>query len=573
MSDETAQAFHWRLGDDDTQVEDLFRAWDGDDATRRLWDRDAAVWTNSGEDDWLGWLDIVETQRRQADTLKDIAQEARRSGFRQVLLLGMGGSSLGPEVLTRIIGPQPDGLELLVLDSTVPQQVASFASRVDVSRTLFIVASKSGGTTEPNAFKQFFQERVGRIVSPQKAGSHFIAITDPGSPLEERARQEDFRALVHGVPAIGGRYSVLSPFGMLPAAFLGIDTGAFLQRTQEMVDACGPQVAARDNPGVALGLLLGGLALRGRDKVTFVTSPGMAALGAWLEQLIAESSGKHGKGIVPVDGEQLGAPTDYGKDRVFVRIALEEEISSRQEARLDALQEAGHPVVRLQLPDVHALGQEFFRWEMATAVACAVMRINAFNQPDVEASKVATRRLTADFEETGSLPVEPPTLEEDGLVVFAAGHDSSAAATSLREVLAAHLATLKPDDYFAINAYVEMDADHLECLQAMRHAVRDTWRVATTVGFGPRFLHSTGQLHKGGPNSGVFLQLTAGEPQRLAVPGQKYSFGELARFQAQGDLEVLLERDRRALRVHLGNDALAGLRRLQAVLEDVARNH
>jgi len=575
VTDEEAPTLSWELGRDEEAVQQQFRDWDAHDNSSRLWRRDASLWTSSGEDAWLGWLDIVTAQQQQCGTLEQIARDARQAGFHSAMLLGMGGSSLGPEVIARTCGVGRAGLPLHVLDSTVPQQVARFAAQVDVAHTVFVVASKSGGTTEPNAFKQFFHERVARVVGAENAGKHFIAITDPGSSLEALARKEGFRALVHGVPSIGGRYSVLSPFGMLPAALLGLDTRHFLQRAHEMVLACSADTPARDNAGVALGILLGTLAQRGRDKVTFVTSRGLASLGAWLEQLIAESSGKHGKGLVPVDGETLGAPERYGADRVFVRLALADEISRDQETRLEALQTAGHPVVRIVVPDRDALGQEFFRWEMATAVACAVCGIDAFDQPDVEASKVATRRLTAEFERTGSLPTEQPTLEEHGLTVFAAGATARAlqGAMTLAEVLSRHLDSLRAGDYFAINAYVDMDPAHQACLQDMRQRVRDSRRVATTVGFGPRFLHSTGQLHKGGPNSGVFLQLTAGEPERLPVPGQQYSFGELARFQAQGDLEVLVERERRALRVHLGDDSLAGLQRLQRVLADVSQHN
>jgi transaldolase/glucose-6-phosphate isomerase len=483
----------------------------------------------------------------------------------------MGGSSLGPEVIARSIGVQKNGLELLVLDSTVPQQVATFAARVDVRKTVFLVASKSGGTTEPNAFKQFFYQKVAAVVGVEKAGDHFLAITDPGSSLDALATKEKFRATLHGTPSIGGRYSVLSPFGMLPAALLGIDTAAMLDQAQAMVDACGPQHAARDNAGVALGIILGGLALRGRDKVTFVATPGLASLGSWLEQLIAESSGKLGKGIVPIDGEVLAKPERYASDRVFVRLAFQGDNTAALDAQLDALHAAGHPVLRIEVPERLALGQEFFRWEVATAVACAVLELNAFNQPDVEAAKVATRRLTAAFEASGELPDEQPFLEDGSIAVFVAGEHARRLqpATTLSEILSSHMASLTKGDYVAINAYIEMDAAHAELLQAMRQRIRDTRQVATTVGFGPRFLHSTGQLHKGGPNNGVFLQLTAGEPQRLPVPGQKWSFGELVRFQAQGDLEVLLDRNRRALRIHLGNNSVTGLRQLRAALDAV----
>ena len=572
MTDAALGTLRASLGSLEDAVTKVLRDWDQSESTARLWKQDASVWTNSGEENWLGWLDVVSQQVAQAAELSHIAQEAKQAGFETVLLLGMGGSSLGPEVIGRTLGKKLHGMDLVVLDSTVPQHVDRLSQLVDLAKTLFVVASKSGGTTEPNAFKQFFYEKVVSVAGADAAGQQFVAITDPGSSLEALAKAEHFRAIVHGTPSIGGRYSVLSPFGMLPAAFLGTDTASFLKKTAALVNACKPDHTGKDNPGVYLGVLLGVLAQKGRDKVTFTTTPGVASLGAWLEQLIAESSGKLGKGIIPVDGEELAAPEAYDADRLFVRIALADEINAAQERQCDALESAGHPVVRIDLPDAESLGQEFYRWEFATAVACAVMGINAFDQPDVEASKVATRKLTSAFEESGALPEDTPLLSDNNLSLHAeaSNADRVQGCTTMAEALAAHLATLKTGDYFAINAYVDMNAAHQAILQTIRSHVRDTHHVATTVGFGPRFLHSTGQLHKGGPNNGVFLQLTAGEPTRLPVPKQRYSFGELARFQAQGDLEVLIERQRRVLRIDLGNDSLAGLKQLQDLLLNIS---
>jgi hypothetical protein len=449
--------------------------------------------------------------------------------------------------------------------------VKTVAQKIDPARTLFIVSSKSGSTTEPTVFKQYFMDLARKAVGAERVGSRFIAITDPGTPLHKLAKSERFRHIVHGVPSIGGRYSALSNFGMVPAAIMGVDVPRFLDSTELMVQSCASCVPPEVNPGVTLGIILGTLARQGRDKVTIVTSPAIGSLGAWLEQLLAESTGKDGTGLIPVDDERLGPPEVYGTDRLFVYVRLTAAPSAEQDAAVAALERAGHPVVRIVLEDVIELGQEFFRWEIATAVAGSILGINAFNQPDVEASKVATRRLTAAYEETGALPPETPVLQEGGLSVFTDPKNAealrrAAARHSLAAYLAAHLGRIRAGDYFAVNAYVEMnEANHAE-LQALRHAVRDAKRVATTLGFGPRFLHSTGQLHKGGPNTGVFLQVTAEDAEDLPIPGQKYSFGVLKRAQAQGDFEVLAERGRRVLRVHLGPDVRAGLASLRDLI-------
>jgi hypothetical protein len=359
---------------------------------------------------------------------------------------------------------------------------------------------------------------------------------------------------------------------MAPSAVMGVDLPEFLDRTEVMVQSCAASVPPDVNPGVTLGVALGTLAKQGRDKVTIVTSPGIRSLGAWLEQLLAESTGKQGKGLVPVDDEKLGPSDVYGKDRVFVYVRLASAPDPEQDHAIDRLQAAGHPVVRITMNDTMELGQEFFRWQVATAVAGSVLGINPFNQPDVEASKIATRKLTAAFEETGELPEETPILEESGLSLMTDSANEKAIASeamsrSLEGYLAAHLKRIQPGDYFAVNSYVEMNEENRKDLQAIRHTVRDGKKVATTLGFGPRFLHSTGQLHKGGPNTGVFLQVTSDDAEDLAVPGQRYTFGILKRFQAQGDFEVLAERKRRVLRVHLGPDVAAGLAKLREIVE------
>lgn len=552
----------------DPAVKAALADWRAGDKVRRLWRGDATLWTGGEEARWLGWLRIVEEMRGQAAALRRLADDARGAGFRHALVLGMGGSSLCPEVLRATFGALPDRPDLIVLDSTVPAQVRSFAARIDPARTLFVVSSKSGSTVEPNVFKQFFFELVRSTgIAP---GERFVAVTDPGTKLDALARAEGFRHVLPGVPSIGGRYSALSSFGMAPAAVMGLDVDAFLARAARMVQACGPETPPEKNPGVALGVLLATLAQQGRDKLCFALSPGIAALGAWLEQLVAESTGKHGKGLVPVDGERIAAPERYGADRVFVQLRLEKDPAREQDAALEALERAGHPVVRIALDDPMALGEEFFRFELATAVAGAILGIDPFDQPDVEASKVETRKLVSAYEESGALPGELPALEDAGLRLFADPRNASAlrrAGGDAASWLAAHFARLRPGDYAAFNAYVEMCPEHHEELQALRHAVRDARRVATTLGYGPRFLHSTGQLHKGGPNRGVFLQITADDAEDLAIPGQRYGFGVLARAQALGDFEVLAARERRALRVHLGPDVKAGLAALRGLVE------
>jgi transaldolase/glucose-6-phosphate isomerase len=548
--------------------------WRANGKVRRLWQRDATLWTGTDEAEWLGWLGITEDQLAQHDALRKVAEDAKNGGFSDVLLLGMGGSSLCPEVLRLTYGKVAGHPDLHVLDSTDPAQVKSFDDGIDPAKTLFIVSSKSGSTLEPNIFKQYFFERVKQAIGEDKAGSRFIAITDPGSKMQKVAEADKFRHIFFGLPSIGGRYSALSNFGIVPGAVMGLDTKKFLERTEEMVQACASCVPVEENPGVVLGLILGCAAKAGRDKVTIITSPGIHDLGAWLEQLIAESTGKQGKGIIPVDREAIGAPDIYGSDRVFAYLRLESEPDAAQDAKVSALEKAGHPVVRISLTDTYDLGQEFFRWEIATAVAGSIIGINPFNQPDVEASKIVTRNLTGEYEKSGSLPSEKPILDDKGVKLFTDDKNAAELAKaagfekSLVAYLKAHLGRIKAGDYFALLGYIQMNEPHEQQLQAIRHAVRDKKRVATCLGFGPRFLHSTGQAYKGGPNSGVFLQLTCDDAKDLPVPGQKYTFGIVKAAQARGDFQVLAERGRRALRVHLGADLAAGLRTLQAAIKE-----
>jgi len=535
----------------------------------KLWGRDASLWTGSDEDRWLGWLDVVGAN--QVKTYEAFAAEIGRDGFKDAVLLGMGGSSLGPEVLATVFGAKAGYPRLRILDSTVSAQIKAIEQTLDLQKTLFIVSSKSGSTTEPNILKDYFLKRVADAVGDAKAGRHFIAVTDPGSSLEKAVKAQDFRKIFFGVPSIGGRYSVLSPFGLVPAAIAGIDVAALQEAAGIMMRSCGPDVPPEQNPGVALGLALGAAARQGRDKVTLVGSAKLASFGAWAEQLFAESIGKNDKGLIPIDGEPLGPVVAYGDDRFFIALSLAGDAEA-DNGRLKALQAAGHPVVRIVLEQPEQISQEFFRFEIATAVAGAVIGINPFDQPDVEASKVKTRELTAAFEKDGKLPPETPVFSNAALDLYTDAANAKAlrdagADGSLGGWLKPHLARLQPGDYFAVLAYVARDAANAAPLQEARLAVRHRRHVATCLEFGPRFLHSTGQAYKGGPDSGVFLQVTSDDGADLKIPGHRASFGVVNAAQARGDFDVLAERGRRALRVHLKGDLQKGLTELAGAVQ------
>ncbi len=538
---------------------------------RHLWQHDKSVWTGSDEDKWLGWLNSA--ANADIADYEDFAHKVKGQNFSDAVVLGMGGSSLGPEVLAQTFAKQPGFPKLHVLDSTDPAQVRSLQAHINIANTLFIVSSKSGGTTEPNVMKDYFFARVSEAIGADKAGHRFIAVTDPGSSLEKVAIKQGFARIFHGDPTIGGRYSVLSPFGLVPAATAGIDVRTLIGHTLAMVRSCGPDVPPHENPGVQLGLAMGLAGLEGRDKVTILSSKKIADFGAWAEQLIAESTGKDGKGLIPIDGETLGDVTQYGKDRFFVDLRTEGESDAAHDEKLDALEKAGHPVVRIVLKSIDHIGQEFFRFEMATAVAGAVLGINPFNQPDVEDAKIKTRELTAAFEKSGTLPAEKPVVSSAEADLYTDDRNAAAlrkagANGDLGSWLKAHLARVHADDYVALLAYIERDAAHIDSLQQMRLAVRNDRHVATCAEFGPRFLHSTGQAYKGGPDSGVFLQITSDDARDLAVPGQKASFGVIKAAQARGDFDVLTDRGRRALRVHLKGDLDSGLKMLDAAIHE-----
>jgi transaldolase / glucose-6-phosphate isomerase len=544
--------------------------WRASARIRRLWHKDKSVWTGEDEDKWLGWLNSA--ANADIADYEDYARRVKGQNFTDAVVLGMGGSSLGPEVLAETFPKKSGFPKLHVLDSTDPAQVRTMEKVVDLSRTLFIVSSKSGGTTEPNVMKDYFFTRVAETIGSQKAGHRFIAVTDPGSSLEKVARKQGFARIFHGDPSIGGRYSVLSPFGLVPAATAGINVRALIRHTLAMMRSCGPDVPPHENPGVQLGLAMGLAGLEGRDKVTILSSNKIADFGAWAEQLIAESTGKDGKGLIPIDGEPLGDVAAYGNDRFFIDLRTEGESDAAHDEKLAALEKAGHPVVRIVMKSIEHIGQEFFRFEMATAVAGSVLGINPFNQPDVEAAKIKTRQLTAAFEKSGALPAEEPVMSSAEADLYtdaknAAELRMAGADGDLGSWLKAHFARMHVNDYVALLAYIERNAAHIGALQTMRLAVRDRRHVATCAEFGPRFLHSTGQAYKGGPDSGVFLQITCDDARDLPVPGQKASFGVIKAAQARGDFGVLTELGRRALRVHLKGDLESGLKALDTAIK------
>ncbi|APX84943.1 transaldolase [Methylorubrum extorquens] len=546
-------------------------SWRASGAIRRLWAHDATVWTGRDEGKWLGWLRIVEDELERVDLYESFAEEVRAEGFTDAVVLGMGGSSLGPEVISATYGHREGFPKLRILDSTDPDEVRAVEAAVNLETTLFIVASKSGSTLEPNVFRDYFLGRMKDVVGADKAGRHFVAVTDPGSAMEKAAKDDNFRKIFLGVPQIGGRYSVLSAFGLVPAAAAGVEIREFLDSARMMVRSCGPAVPPAVNPGVRLGAAMGVAAKDfGRDKITIIASPGIGTFGTWAEQLIAESTGKEGVGIIPVEGEPVGVPAVYGEDRLFVYLRLTSQADARQDEAVKILESEAQPVVRIDLDKVEQLPQEFFRFEIATAVAGAVLGINPFDQPDVEASKIETKKLFASAEETGALPAETPIFEDATIALYADAANAEALrhGEGFEAIVAAHLARVKPCDYVAVLAYVERNEAHHAALQEARLTVRDARQVATCLEFGPRFLHSTGQAYKGGPASGVFLQITADPSADLPIPGRKLGFKTVIAAQARGDFAVLSERKRRALRIHLkGGDVSGGVKRVAAAIK------
>ncbi len=546
------------LGSYHAKVDERIHLWEQADFCVRLWRKDTTLWTAKPEAelvDRLGWLTLPETMHERLDDLRTFADETKAEGMRHVVLLGMGGSSLAPEVFQSTFGSAPGCPALVVLDSTHPVAVRTVEASLDLRRSLFLVSSKSGSTLETLSFFRYFWARVKEVTNTP--GRHFVAITDPGTSLERLAHERGFRRVFLAPPDVGGRYSALTVFGLVPAALIGVDLHRLLDRAWTMVEATAFCVPAPDNPPLALGAALGELARSGRDKVTFFPSASLAAFPAWLEQLIAESTGKDSKGIVPVADEPPASPDAYGADRLFVALQLERDDTAILDDRLTTLEAVGHPTVRIRLAEATDLGQEFFRWEVAVAAASAVLGIHPFNQPDVELAKELARRAMGT---DGSRPSTDKT--ELPNVTLA---PSSRPGPSLK-ALDEWLASAKPGDYVALQAYLAPTPETTAALQEIRLTLRNRLRLATTLGYGPRFLHSTGQLHKGGPNTGLFLQLTDDPAPDLSVPEGQYTFGALIRAQALGDLLALKQRERRLLRVHLGRETLSGLRQLAGVL-------
>jgi transaldolase/glucose-6-phosphate isomerase len=517
------------------------------DAARRLWAKDSTLWSADPAKreeirDRLGWLDVAEKMLEHASEFRQLAKDGR--DYSDVLLLGMGGSSLCPDVLRNTFGATKGHPKLHVLDTTDPATILATRRKIQLAKTLFIVASKSGETTETLSHFAYFWDLV-------KSGKQFAAITDPGSGLEKLAKDHGFRWIFPNPPDIGGRYSALSYFGLVPGALIGVDVEELLERAVEMASACADSVPAESNPGVWLGAVMGELAVRGRNKLTLIASPKVATFGYWVEQLLAESTGKQGKGIVPVEGEPLGRPPVYGKDRLFVYIRMDSDAPNRAVA---ALEKAGHPVVTVTLRDKLDLGGEFLRWEIATAIAGSVLGIDPFDQPNVQESKDNTKRVLAAFKSKGKLPPA-----------------ESIAAAKARTGVKSLLERAKPGAYFAIMAYAGRTATSEAAISAIRTAVRDKTQIATTAGYGPRFLHSTGQLHKGGPKTGLFLQIVQQDARDVPVPGQPYSFSILKQAQSLGDLQSLSSRKLPVVRVTLGKEPATGWKALVAAVRSAVK--
>lgn len=540
-------------------------AWTRAGNVRRLWAKDKALWTSADEDKWLGWLDVTARETADLASLESFAREVQSRRFTDVVLLGMGGSSLGADVLADTFGQHTGWPRLHVLDSTDPDRIRTVEKHISLFSTLFIVASKSGSTLEPNLLKDHFFHLVSEKRGPS-AGEQFVAVTDPGSSLEETARREKFFRIFHGEPAIGGRFSVLSKFGLVPAAAMGLDVGRLLAEASRAVTSASAFAPAGANPGIVLGIALGVLAKEfGRDKITLFASKKIATLGAWLEQLIAESTGKNGKGLIPIYAEPPGHVDAYGKDRVFVHLRLAGDDS--EAGLLEEIKARGHPVIRLSMEDAYQLPQMFYVWELAIAAAGAVIGINPFDQPDVEAQKEKTREMTKAYEREGSLSGQAPVASYDGIALYADARNAKTLGGSLADSLRAHVNQLGPKDYFAILAYIEQTEAHEAVLNTIRARIRDAKHTATVSGFGPRYLHSTGQAYKGGPNEGVFITITGDHPETVALDNRRLDFATVQLAQALGDFAVLNERGRRAIRVHM-KDIERGLAEFGAAMDE-----
>ncbi|HEX9652232.1 MAG TPA: glucose-6-phosphate isomerase [bacterium] len=554
------------LGDLQKQVDAALAELNLQHIVPRLWAHDHTVWKQDATEigNRLGWLHSPEVMPGAIPEITAFADEVRNAGFTHALLLGMGGSSLAPEVFRFTFGIKQGYLDLAVLDSTDPAAVLAYERRLDISKTLFIVSTKSGGTVETFSFFRYFYNRTQEKVGRGKAGSHFVAITDPGSGLEITAQECHFRKTFRNDPNIGGRYSALSYFGLVPAALIGMDLGKLLGRAGNIAKTC--LATGAENSGAALGAIMGECAVAGRDKVTLVTSPAIAHLGTWVEQLVAESTGKEGTGILPVDGEELGTPAVYANDRLFVHLVVDGD--STHDQKMELLRKAGHPVVRLHLHDTYDLGGEFFRWQIATVIAGWRLKINPFDQPNVESAKVLARHMVSAYHKEGRLPEVKSTFEANGIAVFTnlSGKDLQ---TAIQQFLAQGSIGRS---YVSVQAYVPPTSQSDSLLNSMRLRIRDSSKLATTVGYGPRFLHSTGQLHKGDAGHGLFIQFTSDAVEDVAIPDQAgepasaITFGVLKLAQALGDRQALLDAGRKVIRFHFEKEVASGLQQILQAL-------
>jgi len=551
-------------------VERRLAALDDGGFAKSLWEKDPSPWaadpaTREAVSQRLGWLSAPSDFREKLGEVRSFVDEARADGLRHALLIGMGGSSLAPEVFRKVFGVKPGWLDVQVLDSTDPAAIRATTARLPLDRALVIVASKSGSTIEVDSLRRHLSVAAGGT-------DRFVAITDPGTELAERAKKENWRHCFLNPPDVGGRFSALTWFGLLPAALLGVDVEQLLDRTIAMAEACGPEVPATENPGLRLGAALGEAAMSGRDKMTLALPPRIAAFGAWIEQLVAESTGKKSCGLLPVDGEPLGLPAHYGRDRVFVHLKLGTTQDDALSARVAALSASEHPTVHLELDDPLSIGAEMLRWEIAVATASAVLGVNAFDEPDVKLAKTLTARQLDALERRGRVEEPTPLHEESGVRLFADDRlEIDTNQPRLSDWLEAHLRRIEPGDYLALLAYVRRTDRLHHGFERLRATLRDRLRVAVTVGYGPRYLHSTGQFHKGGPNRGVFLMLTHGGGRDLEIPGRPWSFSQLESAQAAGDYRALCDRRRRVLRLHFGSGLVPGLPTARAALDEALR--
>ncbi len=573
-----AGAFTATLGECRPIVEAALDSWDRQQFSRLMWAKDPTPWKQPVGTkelvDRLGWLTVASTMMNRVEELTGFAQEIVGSGVTSVVVLGMGGSSLSPEVSYLTFGSKPGFPKLFVLDSTVPQAVLDIEAQIDLAKTLFVVSSKSGGTIETKSAYQYFFDKLPN-------GGNFIAITDPGSWLAGEGEAKGFRKVFLNMPDIGGRYSALSYFGLVPAALIGVDVKGLLESARKMMEACGDQHPARNNPGVALGAIMAECALRGRDKMTLVFAPEIRSFGYWVEQLVAESTGKNGQGVLPVESEPIGLPEDYSSDRLFVYTKLKTTTETGLDQKVEMLSAAGHPVVTIEIDDLLDLGREYFRWEIATAVASAFLAVNAFDQPNVASSKKITGELIDEYKQKSALPAQTKLAESGVLTAYADDATAEAlngiresgpyAEVSVESVIDAHLRRFEPGNYIALMAFTNRTDAVDAALQTIRKGLQQKLQAATTAGYGPRFLHSTGQFHKGGPNTGLFIQITADDAQDVPIPGEVYSFGVLKDAQAMGDFISLRDNGCRVLRIHIGADLDVGYAALTEAILNVIR--